>query len=150
MKRGKVSDLISVGGQPSEDDLSALRAEGFRAIINLRRDGEANQPLDPVREGMAAAAAGFKYFHIPVNSSDPKREQVEAVRAALEQVDGPVYVHCQGGGRACAMALLANAPVTGYGTTEMMAHAEAAGFPVTNPVVAEFAASILDPKSRKE
>ena len=101
MKRGKISDRLSVGGQPSEDDLTALKAEGFTAIVNLRREGEANQPLDPVAEGRAAEAAGLKYFHIPVNSADPQQSQVDAVRAALGQVKGPVFVHCQGGGRAC-------------------------------------------------
>ena len=46
------------------------------------------------------------------------------------------------------MALLAAAPSTGYGAREMMAEAEAAGFPVTKPVVAEFVAAVLERKSR--
>ena len=146
-KIGKISERLTVGGQPTEDDLRGLKAEGFDGIINLRRDGEANQPLDPAGEGKAATAAGLKYFHIPVNSADPKREQVEAVRTALSQVKGPVYVHCQGGGRACMMALLATAPASGYGAKEMMAQAETAGFPISNPVVAEFVGRILDGKS---
>src|SRR4051812_43497357 len=110
MKRGKISERISVGGQPTEDDLKLLKAEGFTAIINLRRDGEQNQPLDPVEEGVVAKASGLTYFHIPVNSSDPKREQVEAVKAALAEAKGKVFVHCQGGGRACNFALLASEP----------------------------------------
>ena len=110
MKSGDINERLSVGGQPTEEDLSSLKAEGFTAVINLRREGEANQPMDPAREGLAAAAAGLQYFHIPVNSADPKGEQVASVRAALEQVTGPVYVHCQGGGRACAMALLRALP----------------------------------------
>ena len=147
MKRGDISERIAVGGQPSADDLHGLKSEGFAAVINLRRDGEANQPLDPVREGLAAAIAGLKYYHIPVNSDDPRHDQVAALRAALDQVAGPVYVHCQGGGRACTMALLAAAPPTGYGAQEMMAAAEAAGFPVTKPVVAEFISTVLERKS---
>ena len=110
MKRGAISDRISVGGQPTEEDLKNLKAEGFAAIINLRREGEQNQPLDPAREGAVAQATGLKYFHIPVNSSDPKREHVEAVKAALDQIEGPVFVHCQGGGRGCSIALLASEP----------------------------------------
>ena len=147
MKKGKISERLTVGGQPTEAELRELQAEGFEAVINLRRDGEANQPLDPADEGKVATAAGMTYFHIPVNSADPKREQVEAVRAALSQVTGPVYVHCQGGGRACMMALLATAPASGYGAKEMMAQAETAGFPVSNPVAAEFVGRILDGKS---
>ena len=145
MKRGKISERLSVGGQPTEDDLRGLKAEGFEAVINLRREGEPNS--DPAGEGKAAASAGLKYFHIPVNSSDPKREQGEALRNALSQVKGAAFVHCQGGGRACAMALLATAPASGYGSKEMMAEAEAAGFPISNPVSVEFVGAILDRKA---
>ena len=145
MKRGKISERISVGGQPTEDDLKLLKAEGFTAIINLRRDGEQNQPLDPAEEGAVAKASGPAYFHIPVNSSDPQREQVEAVKAALAQAKGPVFVHCQGGGRACTFALLASEP--NATPDQMMARSEAAGFPVTNPASQKFVQDILGAKS---
>jgi len=145
MKRGNIDERISVGGQPTEEDLRNLKAEGFTAIINLRRDGEQNQPLDPANEGATAQAIGLAYFHIPVNSSDPQREQVEAVKAALDQTEGQVFVHCQGGGRACAMALLAAA--THASPEHMMKHAEAAGFPVTNPVTQQFVKDLLGFKS---
>ena len=146
-KTGKISERLMVGGQPTEAEIRELQAQGFQAIVNLRRDGEANQPLDPAGEGKAATAAGLEYLHIPVNSADPKREQVEALRTALSQVKGPVYVHCQGGGRACMMALLATAPASGYGAKEMMAQAETIGFPISNPVAAAFVGRILDGKS---
>jgi uncharacterized protein (TIGR01244 family) len=129
MKKGKISDRLSVGGQPTEDDLRNLKAEGFAAVINLRRDGEDNQPMGPAAEGKAAAGANLKYFHVPVDSADPKREQVEAVRAAIGEVNGPVYVHCQGGGRAATMALLATAPA-GAKAADVLAQSDAAGFPL--------------------
>jgi uncharacterized protein (TIGR01244 family) len=141
VKRGNINERISVGGQPTEEDLKSLKAEGFAAVVNLRREGEQNQPLDPAQEGVVAKAAGLQYFHIPVNSADPKREQVAAVKAALDQVKGPVYVHCQGGGRACTMALLASEP--GASPDQMMKQAEGAGFPVTNPVSQQFIKDIL-------
>jgi uncharacterized protein (TIGR01244 family) len=144
MNKGRLNDRISVGGQPTHDDLKALKAEGVAGVINLRRDGEPN--ANPAGDSKAAEALGLKYFHIPVNSADPKREQVEAVRKALGEIKGPAYVHCQGGGRACNMALLATAPASGYGSKDMFADAEKAGFPVTNPATVEFAKSILDRK----
>ncbi len=145
MKRGKLSERISVGGQPTEDDLKLLKAEGFTTIINLRRDGEQNQPLDPAEEGAVAKASGLSYFHIPVNSSEPKREQVEAVKKALAEAKGPVFVHCQGGGRACTFALLASEP--NASPNQMMNQAEAAGFPVTNPASQQFVQDVLGAKS---
>lgn len=144
MKRGSISDRIAVGGQPTEDDLKALKADGFVGIVNLRRDGEQNQPMSPAEEGLIAAAQGFQYVHIPVNSSDPKREQVDAVRAALGAMTGKVFVHCQGGGRACTMALLASQPNADPDRT--MKQAETAGFPITNPVSVQFVADVLRSK----
>jgi uncharacterized protein (TIGR01244 family) len=141
MKRGKISERISVGGQPTEDDLKLLKAEGIEAVINLRRDGEQNQPLDPAQEGAVVKAAGLKYFHIPVDSADPKREQVQAVQAALAEAKGKVFVHCQGGGRACTMALLASEPDAS--PDQMMKQADGAGFPVTNPVTQQFIKDVL-------
>jgi uncharacterized protein (TIGR01244 family) len=93
MKRASIKEQLSVGGQPTEDDLRALTSEGYAAVINLRRDGESSDPFDAAGEGQAATKAGLKYFHIPVNSTDPKREQVDAVRAAIREARGPVYVH---------------------------------------------------------
>jgi protein tyrosine phosphatase (PTP) superfamily phosphohydrolase (DUF442 family) len=34
----RISDRLSVGGQPSEGDLDRLAERGFRAVINLRTD----------------------------------------------------------------------------------------------------------------
>ena len=45
------------------------------------------------------------------------------------------------------MALLATAPSSGYGAKEMMAQAETAGFPISNPVVEEFVGRILEGKA---
>ena len=144
MKTGKLNDRITAGGQPDEQDLRNLKAEGFAGIINMRRDGEPG--ADPAGDGKTAQALGMKYFHIPVNSADPKREQVAAVKAALAQIDGKVLVHCQGGGRACNMALLATAPASGYGSKGMFAQAEAAGFPITNPAFQQLITEMLDRK----
>ena len=44
------------------------------------------------------------------------------------------------------MALLATAPAFGYGAKEMMAQAETADFPISNPVVVDFVGRILDGK----
>ena len=145
MKRASIKEQLSVGGQPTEDDLRALTSEGYAAVINLRRDGESSDPFDAAGEGQAATKAGLKYFHIPVNSSDPKREHVEAVKAALDQIEGPVFVHCQGGGRGCSIALLASEP--NASPDQMMKQAETAGFPITNPVTQQFVKDILGTKS---
>ena len=54
MKTGKLNDRITAGGQPDEQDLCNLKAEGFAGIINMRRDGEPG--ADPAGDGKTAQA----------------------------------------------------------------------------------------------
>ncbi len=89
----KIDGRVSTGGQPSEADFAAMYADGIRTVINLRRPGEQNQPLDPVAAGEAARRAGLAYVHIPVDSKNLDPAQVDAVAEAIAASDGPVRVH---------------------------------------------------------
>ena len=128
----KVSAKISGGGQPSEEDIAALKAAGFRKIINLRREGEPNQPLDPKAEGEAVARAGMEYLHVPVDPKNLNPSSAEAVAKAVAASDGPVYVHCAAGGRGISHALLAEAKAQGGSADDVLKKAEALGSPITD------------------
>jgi uncharacterized protein (TIGR01244 family) len=143
----KVSAKISGGGQPSEEDISALKAAGFRKIINLRREGEPNQPLDPKAEGEAAARAGMDYLHIPVDPKNLNPSSAEAVAKAVEASDGPVYVHCAAGGRGISHALLAEAKANGSSADDVLKKAAEIGSPITDEgFIAFVRASLADGK----
>ena len=45
--RIQFNHAITIGAQPTRDDLRQLADEGFKAIVNLRPKGEADQQLDP-------------------------------------------------------------------------------------------------------
>jgi uncharacterized protein (TIGR01244 family) len=128
----KVNARISGGGQPSEEDIAALKAAGFRKIINLRRDGEPNQPLDPKAEGAAAARAGLDYVHIPVDPKNLHPSSAEAVAKAIEASDGPVFVHCAAGGRGVSHALIAEAKAQGRSADDVLKKAAEIGSPITD------------------
>lgn len=130
MKRGKLTDMIEVAGQPTADEVTGLKAEGFTTVVNLRRAGEADQPLSPAEEGTVARAAGMDYHHIPVDPNDPRPEQAAALKTVLDEAKGPVFLHCAGGPRATAVALVA----LGVKDRETaLAAAAKAGFPISNP-----------------
>ena len=57
-------------------------------------------------------------------------------RIFIRGAQGPVYVHCGAGQRACAIALLAEQGEADSGS--LMAKADAVGFPVTDPHVRSF------------
>jgi uncharacterized protein (TIGR01244 family) len=128
----KVNAKVSAGGQPSEEDIAALKASGVRKIINLRRAGEQNQPLDPDAEGVVAARTGLEYVHIPVDPKNLDPSSAAAVAKAIEETDGPVYVHCAAGGRAVTHALLAEAKAQGSSADKVMEKAQEIGAPVTD------------------
>ncbi len=132
MKQFEIDNWLSAGGQPSEDDLAALKAKGVATIINLRRPGEQNQPLDPKAEGEAAAKLGLAYVHIPVDPKNLDPVQAEAVAKAIAASSGPCFVHCAAGGRATSHALLARATADGHSANDVLAKAEAIGAPITD------------------
>ena len=128
----KVNAKVSAGGQPTEEDIAALKASGVRKIINLRREGEQNQPLDPAAEGEAVKRAGMEYLHIPVDPKNLDPSSAAAVTKAIEESDGPVYVHCAAGGRAVTHALLADGKAQGSSADKVFKKAEDIGAPVTD------------------
>lgn len=89
---------FAVAPQIMPDEIAGAAAAGFRMIINNRPDGE--QPGQPTSDEMEAAAkaAGLAYVHIPVIGG-PQPAQVEAVRAAIAEADGPVLAFCRSGTR---------------------------------------------------
>ena len=128
----KVSARVSTGGQPSEADLAQMKASGIGTIINLRRPGEQNQPLDPQAEGAVAKGLGLAYVHIPVDPKNLDASQADAVAKAIAACAGSVYVHCAAGGRATTHALLAEAKAAGHSADQVFAKAEAIGAPITD------------------
>jgi len=132
MKTVKIDDKLSSGGQPAVEDLAGLKAKGVGTIINLRRPGEQNQPLDPVAWGEAVKAAGLAYVHIPVDPKNLDPAQADAVAKAIEAAGGACYVHCAAGGRATTHALLARAKTAGHSADEVLAKSHEVGAPITD------------------
>src|SRR5687767_3592487 len=116
----RLSDRLSIGGQPNASDLAGLKRDGFHAVVNLRTDGEENQPLSPEAEGEAVRAEGLDYLHIPVSGSSMTPEQADEFVKAVSEMQSPVYVHCHRGTRAGVFALIALARDAGWSGDEAL------------------------------
>ncbi|MEO8651322.1 MAG: sulfur transferase domain-containing protein [Hyphomicrobiaceae bacterium] len=138
----KVSAKVSAGGQPGEEDIAALKAAGVTKIINLRRPGQQNQPLDPQAWGEAVTRAGLEYVHIPVDPKNLYPSSAEAVTKAIAASDGGVYVHCAAGGRAVTHALLSE----GGSADDVIKKSEALGAPITDEGFKTFVRAVTDGK----
>jgi uncharacterized protein (TIGR01244 family) len=126
-----ITPMITIGDQPSEDDLKALKAEGYLGVVNLRNDGEPEQPLRPTAEGDVARSLGLDYVHYGVGSAPLTDEGVSTVCRFLDAHDaGKTLVHCRKGGRAAALVLLYQAREQGWDPEEALAKGAAMGLVV--------------------
>ena len=109
MELKRINDHVSVSPQISPDDIAAIKAAGFVAIINNRPDGESpDQPSSATIEA-AAGAAGLSYHYIPLGREGVSPEMVEQTKAALEGSNGPVFCYCRSGTRSTTLWALSQA-----------------------------------------
>ena len=104
----EITPSIVIADQPTEADLASLKASGFVGVVNLRNDGEPEQPIGTAEEGEKAHALGLDYIHMGVGSAPLLEEDVDAVCDFIDEhaEQGKVLVHCRKGGRAAAVVLL--------------------------------------------
>ncbi|MEH3045802.1 TIGR01244 family sulfur transferase [Sphingomonas adhaesiva] len=124
-----IDDTIAVAPQIRPEDVPAIAAAGYVAIVNNRPDGEeAGQPSgDEIRA--AAQAAGLAYTAIPVTHAGFSLAQVQAMIGALDAAGGPVLAYCRSGTRSCNLWALAGAGL-GVDQDELTAKAAGAGYDI--------------------
>ncbi len=140
----KLSDRITIGGQPASTEIEELKREGFRTIVNLRAPGEDDQPMSPEEERKAVEAAGMNYLHFPVSGATMGPETVDEFREKLPGLEGPVLVHCHAGMRAGALSMMAAAVEQGWSGEETLQKAEAMGFRCEAPQLRQFVRNYVD------
>ncbi len=87
----RINDQFCTGGQPRMEHLDQLKAEGVKAIINLRTPAEHRA----AEEEAKAKALGLRYFNIPVVFTAPKVEQVDEFLAVTDDpANRPAFIHC--------------------------------------------------------
>jgi uncharacterized protein (TIGR01244 family) len=131
MNSRTISAHVAISDQPTEDDLRSLKDEGYVGIVNLRHDGEPEQPLGTAAEGEKVRALGLDYLHYGVGGAPLSDQGVTAVSDFLEgHADGKVLVHCRKGGRAAALVLIHEAKKRGWKANEAVAKGQAMGLQV--------------------
>lgn len=91
---------VATAGQPRADQLRALAAAGYRAVLDLRTAGEPRG----YDEAAVARDAGLRYESVPVTT--PADGDFDAVRSFLsDESNVPVLVHCASANRVGALLL---------------------------------------------
>ena len=128
-----VTASITIGDQPTEADLSQLKQEGYTGVVNLRNDGEPEQPMSTTDEGNKVRALGMDYVHYGVGSTPLTVQGVMAVCDFIDQHSQgaeKVLVHCRRGPRAIALLLLQQARAQKWTNAEVFAKGKAMGLEI--------------------
>ena len=130
MKIRPLTDTFAVSPQIRTKDIAAAAAQGYRAIINNRPDGEGWGQLKAADIEAEAKAHGLSYTHIPVSLRGLAPEQVGQMIAAQEAAEGPILAFCNTGTRSSILWALSQAGK--IPAEEIIEAAAKAGYNVSN------------------
>ena len=142
--RLKLNQEVTVGCQPSKQDLQELALEGYRSVVNLRPAGEEVEQLSPTSEGSLVYQLGMEYDHLPAALNSLNSATVDRFRADYAHLPKPVFVHCKSGKRAGAFALLHLAAERGWDGAKTLEEAEQMGLHLDQPQLLAFVESYAD------
>lgn len=141
----RINDQFCTGGQPRLEHLEKLKAEGVKAIINLRQPSEHRAEEEEAK----AKELGLRYFNIPVVYRDPKEEQAtEFLKITDDPANRPVFIHCTAAIRVGAFWLIRRVLRDGWTFEEAEKEAEKVGLR-ESPHLKEFAKQYIE-KHRKK
>src|SRR5215211_5207856 len=99
----RVNKDFCTGGQPSLENLDKLKAEGVKAIINLRQPSE----YQAAQEEAKAQELGFRYFNIAVAAAAPEPDQAtEFLKITDDPENRPAFIHCRSAARVGAFWMI--------------------------------------------
>lgn len=141
----RINEQFCTGAQPRLEHLAQLKAEGVKAIINLRQPSEHRAE----EEEAEAKRLGLRYFNIPVVYGSPKDEQVtEFLKLTDDKANRPAFIHCAAAIRVGAFWLIRR--VLRDGLTVEAAEEEAKKIGLVNaPHLNEFARSYIERHRQK-
>ena len=128
----RLENGLLVGGQPSLEQLERLGSLGYRTVISLSTEGEGGPT------GKEVEALGLAYLRLPVDgAADISEEKARTLDLVLDQVQGPVVLHCGSGNRVGALLALRAHFVDGASPEEALRIGRDAGLTGLEPVVRE-------------
>lgn len=87
----QVTPQFCTGGQPRLEHFAKLKADGVKAVLNLRTPGEHRAD----EEQAAVEKLGMKYFNIPVVYTAPTESQAdEFLKITDDPANRPMFIHC--------------------------------------------------------
>jgi len=95
----RITPDYAVSPQIAPDDMPAIVAAGFKAILCNRPDAEVPHELSAAVMRIAAEAAGLGFIDNPVTHQGLNMDMVTLQAQTIAQADGPVLAYCASGTR---------------------------------------------------
>jgi sulfide:quinone oxidoreductase len=128
----KLTERLSVSPQVLADDIADLKAQGFRAIVCNRPDGEGTDQPTFTEIEAEAKKHGIEAVYIPVVAGKVVDTEADAFGAALETLPGPVLAYCRTGMRSATLWSLSQAGKTDL--ANILSKTKAAGYDMSGVV----------------
>jgi len=136
----RVNNEFCTGGQPRLEHLQQLKADGVKAIINLRQPSEHRA----AEEEAKAKELGLRYFNIPVVFANPTDAQVdEFLKITDDPENRPAFIHCTAAIRVGAFWLIRRVLRDGWKFEDAEKEAEKVGLR-ESPHLNEFARKYIE------
>src|SRR5215210_2566102 len=136
----RVNKDFCTGGQPRLEHLEKLKAEGVKAIINLRQPTEHRA----AEEEAKAKELGLRYFNIPFAFANPKDEQAtEFLKITDDPENRPAFIHCTAAIRVGAFWMIRRVLRDGWSIEDAEKEAEKVGLREA-PHLNEFARKYIE------
>lgn len=116
---------LLTGGQPTEADLRAAAAAGYKTVINLRPGSE----MAGIDESGQVESLGMHFISIPIGgAADLTEENARRLDRAMATSESmPMIIHCASGNRVGALLALRANLIQGKSANEALAFGKAAG-----------------------
>jgi len=135
----RVNTEFCTGGQPTLEQIAGLKAEGVKAVLNLRTPAEYRTGFHIEDEEKTVKAAGLKYFNIPVVYMSPTDANAdEFLKITDDPANRPMFIHCTVAIRAGAFWLIRRVLRDHYTWDDAFAEAKKIGL-VGAPHLEDFA-----------
>lgn len=109
----RVDATIACAGATTAEAYPELKKRGFVSVVSLRRETEAGADIPGAKA--AAAAAGLKYIHIPIDPASITDADVDTfIKAVTDASNQPAYIHCGSANRVAALWLIKRVVVDGW------------------------------------
>ena len=139
----RVDATVGCGGRVDPAAMQALKAEGYKSVINLRQASEPGADIDAGRA--AAEKAGLQYIHLPFSAAAPDTTTVDRFLTAVADTSNqPVFIHCGSANRVGGLWMIKRVLRDNWPVQKAQAEAETIG--LRDPKLTAFATEYIKSK----